>query len=93
MSATAPTTDRVELTRYTLTTLEERVLYGWRTGPTFLLTDAPATGDGREYVIERQVESLDEVRAIVLDYVLQAQCARFPFPPADIRSLYPELAS
>jgi len=91
--STAPTTDRVELTRYTLTTLEERVLYGWRTGPTFLLTDAPTQGDGREYVIERQVACLDEVRAIVLDYVTQAQSARFPFPPADIRSLYPELAS
>jgi len=92
MSTTAPTTDRVELTRYTTTTLGERVLYGWRTGPTFLLTDAPAIGDGREYVVERQVASLDEVRAIVLDYCAQAQRHR-DFPPADIRTLYPEVAS
>lgn len=83
------TTSQVALATYQLTDGTHRTLHVTTTGDTYLLTDAPAHGtDGREYVIERQVPDLTELRAIALDYL--AQTERAHVPPADIRRLYPD---
>jgi len=38
------------------------------------LTDVPADGHGRRYIIERGLTCMDELRAIVADYLDQAAC-------------------
>jgi len=84
------TTDAMRLATYTLTDGTERALYGMRTGTAYMLTDSPLADDtgAREYLVERDVPDLDELRAIVNDYLDQAQAAEVP--PADIRRVYPD---
>jgi len=88
------TTAAIRIANYTLADGTQRALYGLRTGPTFLLTDAPLADDTgeREYLVERDVPDLQELRAIVIDYLAQTERSG-DVPPADIRRLYPELAS
>ena len=65
------TNARVELARYSLST-GERVIYGQRVLGVVRLVDEPAGGDGRRYIIERELTVMAELEAIVADYLEQA---------------------
>ena len=84
-TATAPaarraTNERVELGRYRTTDDGDRVIYGQRVLGIVRLVDAPATGGGRRYIIERELTVMAELEAIVADYLDQA--ARWDTIPA-----------
>jgi hypothetical protein len=64
------TNERVELARYTVS-VGERVIYGQRVLGVVRLVDAPAAGDERRYVIERELTVMAELEAIVADYLQQ----------------------
>ena len=63
---------RVELARYLTSDDGERVIYGVRVGGMVVVSDWPATGAGRTYVIERGVTCQRELHALVTDYVDQS---------------------
>src|ERR1019366_9080484 len=65
--------EQVELARYTFTG-GERVLYGQRVQGTVRVTDRPAGGPGRSYLVERDVErdGFSALKALVGDYTRQA---------------------
>ena len=65
---------RVELARYTIPA-GERVLYGQRIDGVVRVTDHPASGRGRAYLVERELEQDGNaaLQALVHDYVEQAQ--------------------
>ncbi|MFP5379958.1 MAG: hypothetical protein ACLGHP_09465 [Vicinamibacteria bacterium] len=65
------TNARVELARYAVSA-GERVVYGQRVLGVVRLVDEPAAGDGRRYVIERQLTVMAELDAIIADYLEQA---------------------
>lgn len=75
-----PTNERIELARYRVTA-GERVIYGQRVLGVIRLTDVPAAGAGRAYLIERELTSMAELRAIVDDYLQQAR--RWDAVPAE----------
>ncbi len=66
------TNGRVELARYTISA-GERVIHGQRILSVVRLVDNPAFGDGRRYVIERELVTMAELEAIVADYLRQAE--------------------
>ena len=66
------TNERVELARYTVSA-GERVIHGQRILGVVRLVDNPACGEGRHYVIERELTAMAELEAIVTDYLQQAQ--------------------
>jgi hypothetical protein len=66
------TNERVELARYTVTA-GERVIHGQRVLGIVRLVDDPAHGQGRRYIIERELTVLAELEAIVADYLQQAR--------------------
>ena len=74
------TNARVELARYTIGA-GERIVCGQRVLGVVRLTDVPADGRGRHYVIERDLTSMAELEAIVADYLQQA--ARWNAVPAE----------
>jgi hypothetical protein len=61
----------VELARYSIGTTE-RVIYGQRILGVVRLVDEPAEGDGRRYIIERELTVMAELEALVADYLEQA---------------------
>jgi hypothetical protein len=61
----------VELGRYTIRA-GERIVYGQRVLGVARLTDLPTHGHGRRYIIERGLTCMDELRAIVAEYLDQA---------------------
>ena len=65
--------ERVELGRYTIST-GERVVYGQRINGVVRITDHPASGTGRRYVIERGLEEDGHaaLKALLADYLAQA---------------------
>ena len=65
------TNARVELASYTIGA-GERVIYGQRVLGVVRLVDVPADGNGRRYVIERELTVMAELEAIVADYLEQA---------------------
>jgi hypothetical protein len=69
-----PVGPRVELTRYTLPSGEQRILYGQRVDGVVRVTDAPAAPGGRAYLIERGLEQdgHDALTALVADYLEQS---------------------
>ena len=71
MSA-ATTNPAVELARYTADG-SERVIRGQRVLGVVRVTDVPATGRGRAYLIERELTSKAELDAIVADYLREAE--------------------
>ena len=75
----APTNDRVELGRYTISA-GERVIYGQRVLGVVRLVDVPADERGRHYLIERGLTVLAELQAVVDDYLDQS--ARWDTVPA-----------
>ena len=66
------TNEPAELARYTVSA-GERVIHGQRVLGVVRLVDVPASGDGRHYVIERELTSMAELDAIVADYLEQAR--------------------
>jgi hypothetical protein len=65
------TNPRVELTRYTISD-GEHVIYAQRVLGVVRLVDEPAAGEGRRYIIERELTVMAELEAIVADYLEQA---------------------
>ena len=65
--------ERVELARYTISG-EERIIYGQRVEGVVRLTDNPADGRGRAFLIERELEQdgNDALQALIADYRDQA---------------------
>lgn len=84
------TGERVELIRYTISA-GERIVCGQRICGIVRLTDIPADGPGRAYLIERELTAMDEIRGILADYLEQAD--RWDAVPADVCCLdLPEVA-
>jgi hypothetical protein len=73
------TNEPVEIGRYSIAS-GERVIQGQRVLGVVRLIDIPATGDGRRYLIERELTVMAELDAIVADYLEQA--ARWHAIPA-----------
>ncbi len=71
---TATVGKRTELARYTIPA-GERILHGQRVNGVVRVTDVPARGRGRAYLIERGLEEdgYEALKALVSDYVEQAQ--------------------
>jgi len=72
----APIGDRVELAHYTVRS-GERILYGQRIHGVVRVTDCPATGTGRSYLVERELEqerigAKAALDALIADYLDQA---------------------
>jgi hypothetical protein len=66
--------ERIELARYTVP-VGERVLYGQRVNGVVRVTDVPAGGRGRAYLVERELEQdgYGALNAMLSDYLDQAQ--------------------
>ena len=66
--------ERVELARYTVS-CGERILYGQRIAGVVRITDRPADGHGRAYLVERELEhdGYSALKALVADYLIQAR--------------------
>ena len=66
--------ERVELARYQIS-CGERILYGQRIDGVVRVTDVPANGHGRAYLVERELEQDGNaaLNALVADYVQQAR--------------------
>ena len=67
------TNQPVELARYSVTGVGERVIQGQRVLGVVRLVDAPASGEGRRYVIERELTTMAEIEALVADCVRESQ--------------------
>ena len=65
------TNARHELARYTVSA-RERIVYAQRVLGVVRLVDEPADGDGRRYLIERELTVMAELEALVADYLHQA---------------------
>jgi hypothetical protein len=61
--------ERTELARYTVTE-GERILYGQRIDGIVRVTDRPAHHGGRAYLVERGLETKNELDALIADYLL-----------------------
>ena len=66
------TNQPVELARYTVSGTGERVIRGQRVLGVVRLVDEPEAGDGRRYVIERELTVMAELEALLVDYLEQA---------------------
>jgi hypothetical protein len=66
--------ERTELARYRVS-VGERVIYGQRINGSVRITDCPSSGDGRSFLIERELErdGLSALKALVVDYAEQAR--------------------
>ena len=69
-----PVSERIELARYTVP-VGERVLYGQRVNGVVRITDVPAYGIGRAYLVERELEQdgYDALKALLSDYLEQVE--------------------
>ena len=69
-----PVGERIELARYSVP-VGQRVLYGQRVNGVVRVTDVPACGRGRAYLVERELEQdgYDALKALVSDYLDQAE--------------------
>ncbi len=69
-----PVGERIELARYAVPA-GDRVLYGQRVKGVVRVTDVPAGGRGRAYLVERELEQdgYGALNAMVSDYLDQAQ--------------------
>jgi len=66
--------ERTELARYHVSS-GERVLYGQRVNGCVRITDRPASGAGRSYLVERECEQdgYSALQALVSDYIEQSR--------------------
>ena len=62
---------QTELARYTVSA-GERILYGQRIDGVIRVTDRPAAEGGRAYLVERELDTKDELDALIADYLHQA---------------------
>ncbi|HEX8083320.1 MAG TPA: hypothetical protein VF529_03460 [Solirubrobacteraceae bacterium] len=69
MSATVG--ERVELARYTMSS-GERIVFGQRVNGVVRVTDKPASGHGRSFLVERGLTSNRELEAVVADYIRES---------------------
>lgn len=60
-----------ELARYRITA-GQRIVRGQRIDGVVRVSDLPASGRGRAYVVERELTSRAELEALVVDYLQQA---------------------
>jgi hypothetical protein len=69
-----PVGERIELARY-MVPAGERILYGQRVNGVVRVTDVPACGHGRAYLVERELEQdgYEALKAMVSDYLDQAE--------------------
>jgi hypothetical protein len=75
---------RTELARYTVSE-GERILYGQRIDGIVRVIDRPAKQGGRAYVVERELDTKDELDALIADYLHQA--AKLDSPPLAVSPL------
>ena len=93
-----PVGQRVELARYRVRS-GERILYGQRIGGVVRVTDCPAAGMGRSYLVERELEqdglgAFDGLKALIADYVDQARRhGEVPMASSAVGRYLAELAS
>ena len=66
--------ERVELARYASTDTGERVIYAHRVNGVVRVSDCPASGRGRAYLVERELEKDGHAAlvALVADYLIVA---------------------
>lgn len=72
-----PAGRRVPLARYA-TSLEQRVLVGQRVDGDVRVTDEPAAGQGRSYLVGSELESKSALDALVSDYIAKSQKLDYP---------------
>ncbi|MGH2879878.1 MAG: hypothetical protein ACRDK4_09780 [Solirubrobacteraceae bacterium] len=87
--------ERVELSRYCVSS-GERVIYGQRINGIVRITDRPADGQGRSYLIERELEQdgNSALEALVADYTTQAaDLDEIPMAASVLRRELEELAA
>ncbi len=63
---------RTELARYQVPS-GPRILYGQCVGRSVRVTDNPASGRGRAYLVERKLETKAELDALTTDYLSSAE--------------------
>jgi len=63
---------RIELARYDVPS-GRRILYGQRVDGIVRVTDNPASGRGRAYLVERELETKRELDALIADYLASAE--------------------
>jgi hypothetical protein len=93
--ATRPVGQQVELGRYNISA-GERVLYGQRINGVVRVSDHPAAGDGRRYLVERELEfdGNAALNALIADYLDQAeQLDEIPMATSILADYLRELAS
>jgi len=81
--------DQVELARYSFTG-GERILYGQQVNGAVRVTDRPASGPGRSYLVERGVEcdGYAALRALVVDYTRRADALdEIPMATGSVRRI------
>ncbi len=74
--ASSPTVgERRELGRYSTPTDGQRLLVGQRVNRVVRLVDVPASGHGRAYLVERELEQdgYAALQALIADYLQQAK--------------------
>ncbi len=76
-SPETPTGARVPLARYA-TSLEQRVLVGQRVDGVVRVTDEPAAGTGRRYLVESELESNAALEALISDYIAKSEKLDWP---------------
>lgn len=87
--------ERTELARYSIST-GQRVLYGQRINGCVRVIDRPASGAGRSYLIERELEQdgYSALKALVADYVQHAgKLDQIPMASSLIRRELEQLTS
>ena len=67
-----PTNPPRELARYRISA-DEQIVISQRVLGVVRLTDVPADGHGRRYLIERGLTAMAELEALVADYLAQAE--------------------
>lgn len=90
MRNTVTVGERVELNRYTANG-RKRVIYGQRINGVVRLTDRPAYGKGRSYLIDSGLEQdgYAALKALVADYLRQAWVFdQVPMAMSNLRSIH-----
>jgi hypothetical protein len=93
--ARASVGERVELSRYTVAS-GERVIHGQRVNGVVRITDKPANGEGRSYLIDRGLEEdgYDALKALVAEYVQRArELGEIPMQTSVVRRYLAQLAA
>ena len=79
----------VQVAAYTTAAGEDRVLEAMRTNRGYRLNDLPATpGEGQAHLVEADLLDVDELRAVVMDYLAQTELSGLV--PMDTRRVYPD---